>query len=508
MKKTLRLLFGRFGLIAFALILQVLVLVFGILYLEKYFYIAQIVMSLVGIVTLVSLEYRSMPIEAKLSWAVVIIVIPVFGSIVYVMFSKNYVPLKHSKLYCKIKERNKLFNTKEKNYNYKFRKVLGDKYFNQCEYIWNINEQKAFQKTKTKFYPSGEAFFEDYLNELKNAKEFIFIEYFIIAQGKMLNRMLNILDEKVEAGVEVRIIYDDIGSINYLPAHFARKMRKKGYKCYKFTPFVPFISSIHNNRDHRKITIIDGKVAFTGGLNIADEYINVTSPLGYWHDTALRIEGEAVDEFTEMFLTLYNLQTRKIDDLSLYTNKYDKVKSDGVVVPYGDGPRPLYLEYVAENIYLNLINGAEKSIYITTPYLIIDNKVKNALELAALKGVDVRIFTPHIPDKKLIFNVTRSFYQDLIAKGVKIYEFEPGFIHSKQFLVDDEVAIVGTINLDYRSLVHHYECGCLLYKTSSIIDIKKDFDDILSKSIDMKDYKQSVFMKFFCKLIEIFQPLM
>lgn len=508
MKNFLKIAFSRLGIFALAIIMQILFIVLFLIFLARYYFIASIIMSLISLVALFSLEFRSMHIEGKVTWIILILLFPVFGVILYLMFSKNHASKKQKELFYKIQDRNKEYNVKSKGYNTKYKKLLGDKYFSQAEYVYKVTDQRGYNKTRSTFYKSGEDFIDTYLEDLKKATKFIFIESFIISKGKMLNQILNILDDKVEKGVEVRILYDDLGSISGVPGNFAKKLRQRGYKCYKFHPFIPIIASIHNNRDHRKITIIDGKIAYTGGINIGDEYINVKSRFGYWNDCVLRVEGEAVDEFTEMFLTTFAFATNEIDDLASYTGMYENFfKGDGVMIPFGDGPRPIYKEYVAENVLLNLINGANSSIYITTPYLIIDEKLKTALQLAAMRNIDVRIITPHIPDKKIIFEVTRSSYKELQEKGVKIYEYEPGFIHAKQVLIDQECALIGSINLDYRSLVHNYEVGCILYQNKSVKDIKDNIDKIISQSIDMKDYKQGIFTRILCKIIEIFEPM-
>ena len=306
-------------------------------------------------------------------------------------------------------------------------------------------------------------------------------------------------------------MYDDIGSINKIKSNYYKKLRKMGIACVKFNRFKPIMTAVHNNRDHRKITVIDGTIGYTGGINFADEYINEKTLYGHWKDTGIRLEGEAVKNLTIMFLQNYSVWNKKEEQMANYiplqTNTDYK---DGVVFAFGDGPNPLYPEAVGENAYLNIINNAKKYVYITTPYLIIDYLLLNALRNASLRGVDVKIITPHIPDKKTVFLLTRSNYTALIEAGVKIYEYTPGFIHSKVILSDDEVAIVGTINLDYRSLVHHFENGVWLYKTSSIKSIAFDLQNTLSvsKQISKKDAKQNFFVRIICSILNLFSPLL
>lgn len=361
-------------------------------------------------------------------------------------------------------------------------------------------------------------FLKDLLIELKRAKKFIFMEYFIIKPGMMWDSIHEVLIDKVKENVDVRIIYDDIGSLGYLESDYYKKLQKEGIKCYKFNPFYPILSGIYNNRDHRKITIIDGKIAYTGGINIGDEYINLKSPYGHWKDSAIKLNGPAVNNLTKMFLEMYNSISKNEEDIEKYiklnieenNNNLDNINTDyGFVHPFGDGPKPIYKEQIAENNFINMINNAKKYVYITTPYLIIDYNLTTSLRSAALKGVDVRIITPHIPDKKIIFNLTRSSYKYLLEAGVKIYEYTPGFIHQKSLIVDDNLAFVGTVNFDYRSLVHHYECGVILYNTDSIKDIYIDIKNIIDESqeITLSNFKMRKIDKLISIILFIFSPL-
>ena len=388
-----------------------------------------------------------------------------------------------------------------------FKEKLGEHY-GQFEYIYNTSNLKTYSNTSVQYLKNGEEFYKELIEDLKKAKKYIFMEYFIIERGQMWNGILEILEEKAKQGVDVRVMYDDIGTIYKLPNNYPKRMKKKGIKCVKFNSFVPIMSALHNNRDHRKITIVDGKVGYVSGLNIADEYINVVQRFGYWKDTGVRLKGEAIKSLLMMFLQLYNVQTQKIEDYKAYLKDVEPVKAKGFVCPFGDGPKYFYSDYIAENVYLNMINNAKDYVWITTPYLIIDSKINNALCAAAKRGVDVRIITPRIPDKKTIFMLTRSCYRVLKQAGVKIFEYEKGFVHAKQFLCDDDLSIVGTINLDYRSLMHHYECGVLMKGVDCIKDIKKDFENMFATSINMKDYKQNKFIRLYCAIIRAFTPML
>lgn len=291
---------------------------------------------------------------------------------------------------------------------------------------------------------------------------------------------------------------------------YHKTMRKLGIKCVKFNPFVPVVANIHNNRDHRKIVVIDGKIGYTGGINLADEYVNLKRPFGHWKDTAVRLEGEGVRNLTLMFLHLYDLQRGVSEDVSRYLlSSYERFEGEGYVQPYGDGPRPLYERQIGEDVYLNILSSAKKSVWITTPYLIIDYRMREALVLAAQRGVDVRIVTPHIPDKKIPFALTRSNYMALIKGGVRIYEYLPGFIHAKSFLADGEAAVVGTINLDYRSLLFHFEDAVFMYRTKAVKQLEEDFERTFAQSAlqTEADAKKSVVWRGICEIAKLFAPL-
>ncbi len=358
----------------------------------------------------------------------------------------------------------------------------------------------------------GQAYFEALLEELEKAEKFIFMEYFIIEEGQMWNSILEILKRKAKQGVEVRIIYDDFGCMMTLPKNYNKKLEEYGIKCSIFNPANPIFTVIYNNRTHRKITVIDGKVAFTGGLNLADEYINKVEKFGYWKDTGILIKGEGVWSFTTMFLNIWNFLIKSDEDYSLYKcNEFKEYEnlSDGYVIPFSDSP--LDKEIVSSNVYIALINNATKYVYITTPYLIIDHEMTSALCYAAKRGIDVRIITPHIPDKKVVFEVTRSNYPILIEAGVKIYEYLPGFMHAKSFVVDDLYSVIGTINLDYRSLFLHFECGIWIYNSKTIFDIKKDFLSTIEecKLITLEEATNISGLKELLRaILKVFAPLM
>lgn len=354
--------------------------------------------------------------------------------------------------------------------------------------------------------------FERLLQELKKAERYIFLEYFIIEKGVMWDSILEILVEKAKQGVDVRVIYDDVGCLLTLPYNYDKQLSKMGIKCCVFNPFVPILSSHMNNRDHRKITVIDGCTAFTGGINLADEYINGYEKHGHWKDSAVMIKGDAVWSFAVMFLSLWNYQRKTEEDyekfrpLAIETEKFAPL---GYVQPFTDSP--LDDESISETVYLNLISNAKRYVFINTPYLILDSEMTIALCSAAKRSVDVRIITPHVPDKWFVHSVTRANYEVLVESGVKIYEYIPGFNHAKSFAIDDEFGVVGTINLDYRSLYLHFECGVWLYQTKSILEVKEDFMKTLEQCQQITlEYCRSV--KWYRRLgrlvLRAFAPLM
>jgi cardiolipin synthase len=356
--------------------------------------------------------------------------------------------------------------------------------------------------------PSGERYFARLLEELENAKHYIYLEFFILAEGYMWDKIYEILKKKVKNGVEVKIIFDDFGSIKRQRKGFLQKVRKTGIEISIFNPIYPLFNNFLNNRNHRKIVIIDGLLAFTGGINIGDEYINREKRFGHWMDSGVIIKGKAVDSFICMFCTMWEFITGKRIDAESHI-KESHIVDDGFAIPYCDGP--LNLNNPAEGIYTQILSTAQRYVYIMTPYLVIDDMMTATLCMAAKSGVEVCIVTPHIPDKWYVHNVTQYNYLELLQAGVKIYEYTPGFLHSKIFLSDDLVSTVGSVNMDYRSFVFHFECGVWLSNKEAALDIKQHFREILavSKEITLKDWqKRSLIKRLKQSILHIFGPLM
>ena len=443
----------------------------------------------------------------KIGWIVFICLAPLLGAPMYLLFGNKRTS---KKLRAKIESQEQLhvdaLQQKENLEGMTEPRIAGT-----MNYISQNGPYPAWTGTSTKYYSLGDYAFEDMIEDIKKAERFIFLEYFIVEEGKMWGELFSILQEKVEAGVDVRMLYDDVGSISKIPVNFYTKVKQSGIKIMAFNPVTPIVSLIYNNRDHRKMLVIDGKVAYSGGYNLADEYINEIERFGQWKDSGIRIEGKAVWNFTVMFLNMWN-SFRKTDvTYEEFVPDFcngESFKSDGIVQPYSDSP--LDDENIGENVYLDIINQAERYVYIFTPYLVIDNEMKTALCIAAKRGVDVRIVTPGIPDKKMVFRLTRSYYGPLIKAGVKVYEYTPGFIHSKSFVADDKIGVVGTINMDYRSLYLHFECGTLLVGCSALKDLKQDCLDTfeLSREIQEDECKRNLFGMIFDAILRIAAPLL
>lgn len=445
----------------------------------------------------------------KIAWIFLIMALPLFGGVFYIFFGNNrpskamqiHLNREHKKIAELINADQSLLDEIGK---------LNERALGTCRYLIRKSSYPIYKNTATTYYPLGETMFRDMLFELEKAKHFIFLEYFIIEEGVMWNSIIEILARKAAEGVDVRMIYDDIGSLLLLPSDFTRSMEKRGIKCMAFNKFSPILSLVINNRDHRKILVIDGLTAFNGGINLADEYINEIEKHGHWKDTGIRLKGDAVWSFTLMFLEMWNAFSKDKDvfeDFKPPSHNVQGFEYGGYVQPFSDSP--LDDEAIGENIYIELLSQAKRYVYILTPYLIIDNEMKSALCIAAKRGVDVRIITPGIPDHKIVYRLTRSNYASLLKAGVRIYEYTPGFIHAKSYVCDDEFAVVGTINMDYRSLYLHFECGTFMYRTSSIMCLKKDSLETIVKSREVKlsDCRHGFFGSLFDAVLRVFAPI-
>ena len=441
-------------------------------------------MLLLSAVLLVYIINRDETPEFKLTWVIPICVTPVFGGLLYLFVMSN---AGHMGLKKRIEQRQTeaegFMKTKEETW-----EKIGREDAHMAgisHYVEKVGGFPTYDNTSVSYFPVGEEKYADMLTELENAEEFIFLEYFIVERGKMWDSILEILKRKAKEGVEVRFMYDGTCTLMLLPHSYPKQLKEMGIQARVFAPILPFLSTSQNNRDHRKILVIDGKVAYTGGINLADEYINAKTRFGHWKDTAIKVEGDAVKSFTVMFLQLWSVWEQGKEDYGRYikTGLHTAGRNSGFVLPYGDSPT--ISENLAETIYMDIINQAVKYVHIMTPYFIVDNAMLDVLQYAARRGVDVKIIIPHIPDKKPIFAMSRTYYPDLLLAGVKVYEYEPGFVHANVCTSDDEKAVVGTINMDYRSLYHHFECAAYLYRNEAVADVEKDFQETLKKCIEV-----------------------
>lgn len=476
----------------FFALLQIIAFIVIVFALSSYAIPIFLTLMLISVVTVIFIINQDKNPAYKLLWSVTILSFPIFGGLMYLAASLQSSTYRFKK---KASAASTITLPHITNNSQLLPELAHNCYeFSQnADYLANHASFPLYDGTAAIYLPSGEAKFELLKKEITKAKHFIFLEYFIIQEGLMWDSILKLLIEKADAGVDVRIIWDGMGCMSTLPKNYAETLRRLGIKVMVFNPFIPIATVIQNNRDHRKIVVIDGNVAFTGGINLADEYINAYARFGHWKDSAVMLKGNAASRFTLLFLEHWYLSNPPDADIqSLLAPAYNSfsVKASGFVQPYADSP--LDRECVGEAMYLNLINKARRYIYIMTPYLIPNNELVTALCLAAKNGVDVRILTPHKPDKVYVFQVTRSFYGRLIDAGVRIYEYTPGFVHSKTVVSDDCIASVGSTNLDYRSLYLHFECGTLIYNSPAIADIKRDFLEAIavSERITPERYKQ------------------
>ena len=449
--------------------------------------------------------------EFKIPWLVGMLLLPFFTSVMYLIFGNHG-----------LSKRDQIITTAQRNaYNSHFilNKELKEEYLDELgqaagtfKYINSTTLLGVHKHNRVTYYKNGETFFPALMEDLKKAKKFIFMEFFIISDGKLWTEVQNILIEKAKEGVDVRIVYDDMGCSGTISHRTPQKLAKYGIQAFKFHPFKPILSGVFNNRDHRKIVIIDHQCAYTGGINLADEYANIIKRFGYWKDTMVKIEGSAISNLLVTFLQNFNLCTGIVSDYNKYLNHhYEKYEDEdeGFVMPFGDGPGGIDNALIGEQNYVNMLNFAKKSVYISTPYLVPTYGLIDAMRNAALRGVDVHLILPGIPDKKAVYAVAKSNFKYLMDSGVHIHIYKPGFNHMKSMLVDNKLAFVGTINFDFRSLVHHFECGTLLYKTKCIKDIKEDFDEMISVStLVPKTFKMNIFTRAFCSLIKLFTPLL
>ncbi|SFG56746.1 cardiolipin synthase [Lachnospiraceae bacterium C7] len=541
MNKFLSRLFGRLSLTFLAIVIQFCWMVFLVyLFSEKVEYVNIFIHIMSAVLAVIVLNRDIQPYN-KVSWILLILCLPIFGCMCYYIFGRPELTKKNRrKLYRTHKFYEKYYDENQK----ELEQVKQENYYayKQARYISKYGDYPIYQSDDIEYFSKVENLFPKLLEDLENAKRFIFLEFFIVDEGYMLDKIMEILTRKVKEGVEVRFIYDDVGCVNTMSRKkWADLEKRTGVKFAMFNKFKPVMSVVMNNRDHRKIVVIDGKTCYTGGFNLADEYINKIERFGYWKDSGVRFAGKPVKNYTLMFLEMWNYINGTFEDADFYINMYENTQSiskdsaensiknninqdniaqeninqdniaqkNAYIQPYGDSP--LDHEYVGENVYMTMINNAKEYVYIFTPYLIIGSELTQSLINAAKSGVDVRIVTPGIPDKKAVFLLTQSSYEPLIEAGVKMYQYTPGFIHAKCCISDDESGIVGTINFDFRSLYMHFECAVSMFKCSAIKSLKKDFIETFEKSelISIEfTKKRDYIVRFWQSILRAFAPLL
>lgn len=508
LRLMLRIAFSRTAIIVVALLLQLFVFFASVYWLKDYSTVVYAAFVLLGAVTVVHILNEENNASFKIAWIIPVLVIPVFGTVLYIYINLQPGTKRIHKKLTKIEDEIRPYLAQnEETVQELQEQSAGEKGI--ADYLYHADNYPVYAGCKMKYYPIGEAKFADMIEQLKHAEHFIFMEYFIVAKSYMWNTILEILKEKAAQGVEVRMMYDGMCSLALLPYGYYKDLEKMGIQSIPFSQIRPVLSTYQNNRDHRKILIIDGKTVFTGGINLADEYINRIDRFGHWKDTAVMIQGEAVKSFTLLFLKMWHVAKGKDsipqEEIRKYTvevwenTQSDEMRADmesmrntdmqntqdkklhagGYVIPYGDDPYGD--ERIGKQVYIDILNRARKYVHIMTPYLILDDEMITALRYCAKRGVETVIIMPHIPDKIYAYLLARTYYKQLLKYGVKIYEYTPGFVHAKVFVSDDIRGCVGTINLDFRSLYLHFECGAYMYSNDVLHDVEQDFKETLKQ---------------------------
>lgn len=511
--RLLRPIFGRTTFVVLALLVQLAVLLQTFRWLNDHIFFLYGGFTLLSTAVVIYIVNKRQNPSYQLAWIIPVLVFPVFGAMFYVFLETQPGARMANRRLQDLEQETKPYLKQDEEVVARLKKVSrGNAHL--AHYMSHYGGFPMYEHTTAEYFPLGDDMFPRLLEELRKAERYIFMEYFILERGEMWDAILAVLKEKVSQGVEVRVMYDGMCSLTLLPYGYPKEVEKLGVRCKMFSPVRPAISSVQNNRDHRKITVIDGHTAFTGGVNLADEYINRKVRFGHWKDTAIMVKGEAATSFLMMFLQMWNITEKKAEDYGKYLMKPEirhqmQLQADGFVMPYGDSP--LDEETVGQHVYMDILNEARYYVHIMTPYLILDSDMITALTFAAKRGVETTIIMPHIPDKIYAYLLARSYYEELLLAGVKIFEYTPGFIHAKSFTSDDEKAVVGSINLDYRSLHLHYECAVYLYRNQAVRQVELDFQQTLEQcqEITAEDCRRYPLWKRLAgKVLRLFAPLM
>ena len=509
LRKLIRILFNRNTMFMLLLLLQATFLVLTVLFLSQHYVEVYAALTVLNLLLAVYISNTAENPSYKMPWLLLMLVFPLYTGLAYLLIKTDIGHRMFKKNYARRVVETKKYLPQKKQI---LRQMQEKSSVNMhlAEYLANFGGYPVYRNYHAEYFPLGEQMFSAMKQEIQKAEKYIFLEFFIIDKGMMWEELLQILKRKAAQGIDVRIMYDGFGTQFLMPMQYFKKLEQYGIQCRVVNGFKPFLTSSQNNRDHRKILVIDGHTAFTGGINIADEYINQKVRFGHWKDGGIMCQGEAAWSFTVMFLQLWHLEETDNGELEKYRHMTEfPANHDGFVQPYSDSPTDS--EYVGRNVYLDIINNAQDYVYIMTPYLVLDHELITALGLAAKKGVDVRLMMPHIPDKWYVYSIAWSYYQELLDEHVRIYEYLPGFVHAKNFSSDDRIAVSGTINMDYRSLYLHFECAAVFYHSHIVLDIKKDFIKSLEKCVEitLEDCrKRPLFKRIVSGFLRLFAPLM
>ena len=501
----------RMVLVLLSILLEVVVIFLLLHYLGSKAGWVYSVLHILSIILVLVIYGSHKTASVRMTWIMLIMLVPIVGTVLFLIIGLNWHTLQMRKRYAELDKILLPLLPPNEEVSRHVREKSG-RLSGISAYLKKNAGYPVYENTKVTYYDDGLKGLNAQLEELAKAERFIFMEYHAIEDAESWHEIQKVLVERAKAGVEVRIFYDDMGSIGFINTNFVKKMESLGLKCRVFNPFAPGFNFFLNNRDHRKITVIDGKVGFTGGYNLANEYFHRTEPYGFWKDTGVRLEGDAVQSLTVIFLEMWNAISKyDVDDKDFrqFLTSPPSPEGKGFVQPYADSPMDGIA--VGEDVYMSIAEGATEYAWFITPYLIITDEMNHVLSLAAMRGVDVRIITPGIPDKKMVYSLTRSYYNGLARHGVRIFEFTPGFCHAKMSVSDDLVATCGTINMDYRSLYHHFENGCLLADCDAVMDIKHDFEETFAQCREVTDYYvtgRGAFMRFGQMLLRLAAPLM
>lgn len=525
LKKITRVLFGRTAFVIIAILMQFAFFFILINWLYRYSVLIHLLFVLLGMFVVIHIFNEDTNSAFKMAWIIPVLIIPIFGTMIYVFVNLQ---LGTKIMRSRLASIDKQLYEKAKTSDAVLEKLKSELHGERglASYLHNAGDFPAYYDNDIEFFPLGEFKFEEMKKQLMAAEKFIFMEYFIVTDSYMWRSILDILKLKASQGVEVRFMYDGMCSLALLPYGYYKELENMGIKSRPFSQIKPVLSTVQNNRDHRKILIVDGKTAFTGGINLADEYIDKLDRFGHWKDTAVMVKGDAVKSFTYMFLKMWNVAGKKDrieqEEIDNYIINFDKgeclndfdlknelIRSNGYVIPYGDSP--FSSERIGKRVYIDILNRAQRYVHIMTPYLILDDEMIAALRYCAARGVETTIIMPHIPDKVYAYLLARTYYPELIKHGVNIYEYTPGFVHAKEFISDDCRATVGTVNLDFRSLYLHFECGAYIYKNDVVADIENDYQKTLEKcqKITEEDCKKYPWhKKLIGQILRLLAPLM